>query len=348
MKKIQLTLLIATLFLFSCNDQPKNTNPLGEPDIIPVKVSPISSLNTSSTVKATGSVSTEDQANYSFKIGGVISSILVDEGQFFRKGQLLATLNTTEIAAGVAQSGLGVEKAQRDYTRAVNLYRDSVFTLEQLQNTRTALEVAKKAKEAVAFNERYARIYATSDGFVASKIANEGEVVGGGMPVLLTNSVRKNANYILKVGVTDLEWATIKIGQNAKVSLDGYPDRVFQANVLRKLQSADQQIGSFQVELKLNLEGIVPAVGMFGKAEITTDQTETSLVIPYNAVVEADGKNAFVFTAIGANKVKKLPVNITKFENDKVYLSDKLEGITNIVISNSAYLNEKSIIKIIK
>ncbi|MCS4167926.1 efflux RND transporter periplasmic adaptor subunit [Sphingobacterium paramultivorum] len=348
MKKFQFILLISGLFILSCNEEPKRKSSLSEPDIISVKISPISSLNTSGTIQVTGLVSTEDETNYSFKIGGVISSILMNEGQFFRKGQLLATLNTTEIAAGVAQSVLGVEKAQRDYARAASLYKDSVFTLEQLQNTKTALDIAKKSKEAVAFNERYAKIYASSDGFVAKKIASEGEVVGGGMPVLLTNSVKQNTSYILKVGVTDLEWAEVKIGQLAKVKLDGYPDRVFQASVLRKLQSADQQIGSFQVELKLNLKGVIPAVGMFGKAEIATDQQQTSIVIPYSSLVEADGKKAFVFTAISNNKVKKIPVNIEKFDNDKVYLTGQLEGANNIVVSNSAYLNEQSIIKIIK
>lgn len=348
MKKIKFTLLIASLFFFACNEKPKGKSPLGAPDIISVKVSPISSLRIASSIQATGLVSTEDQTNYSFKIGGVVSRILVDEGQFFSKGQLLATLNTTEIAAGVAQLGLGVERAQRDYTRAVNLYRDSVFTLEQLQNTKTALDVAKKAKEALAFNERYAKIYAYTDGFVVKKTANEGEVIGAGIPILSTNSVRKNANYILKVGVTDLEWSAIREGQAAKVILDGYPERFFEATILRKLQNADQEIGSFQVELSLKLQGIVPPVGMFGKAEIITDKNETAMVIPYSSLVEADGKKAFVFTAIGANKVKKLAVNIAKFENDKVYLNDRLEGINNIVISNSAYLNEQSIIKIIK
>ncbi|MNT40652.1 hypothetical protein D3C72_1769790 [compost metagenome] len=87
---------------------------------------------------------------------------------------------------------------------------------------------------------------------------------------------------------------------------------------------------------------------MFGKAEIATDQQQTSIVIPYSSLVEADGKKAFVFTAISNNKVKKIPVNIEKFDNDKVYLTGQLEGANNIVVSNSAYLNEQSIIKIIK
>lgn len=348
MKKIQLVFVAATLLLFSCKQQHKDTNPLGGQDIISVKVASVSALNVPGTIEATGLVSTENQANYSFKIGGVISRVLVDEGQFFKKGQLLATLNATEISAGLDQANLSVGKAQRDYDRASNLYKDSVFTLEQLQNTLTALEVAQKSKEAIAFNERYSKIYAASDGFVTKKVANEGEVIGGGMPVLLTNTAAQNNGYLLKVGVTDREWAAVKAGQTATVTLDGYPGQTFNATVFRKLQAADREIGSFQVELKIKLGKVVPAVGMFGKAEIVTNQKESATVIPYGSLVEADGDKGFVFTTMGTNRVRKLPVTILRFDNRNVYLKDRLEGVDKIVISNSAYLNEQSTIKIIR
>jgi RND family efflux transporter MFP subunit len=341
--------VISILFLLaSCKEGQKATNALGEPDIIPVKVSAMSMLEIPDHISATGLVSTEDEARYAFKIGGVISRILVEEGQFFKKGQLLATLNSTEISAGLAQSGLGVKKAERDYARAVNLYKDSVFTLEQLQNTKTALDVARKGREATAFNERYSKIYAATDGFVSKKAANEGEVVGEGMPVLLVNSVQQHDSYILKVGVTDREWAIVRQGQSAKVTLDGYDGRKFDAVVFRKSQAADRELGSFQIELRLSLNGLRPAVGMFGKAEIVTQQDESVMIIPYGSLVEADGDKGFVFTIAGTNRVKKVPVNILRFDNEKVYLKDKPEGIDQIVISNSAYLNEQSIIKIIR
>ncbi len=341
--------VIATLFLFaSCKEGQKATNALGEPDIIPVKISSMSLLEIPDHISATGLVGTEDEARYAFKIGGVISRILVEEGQFFKKGQLLATLNSTEISAGLAQSSLGVEKAERDYARAVNLYKDSVFTLEQLQNTKTALDVARKGRESTAFNERYSKIYAASDGFVSKKTANEGEVVGEGMPVLFVNSIQQHNSYILKVGVTDREWAIVRQGQTAKVTLDGYEGRKFDAVVFRKSQAADRELGSFQIELRLSLNGVRPAVGMFGKAEIATQQDESVMVIPYGSLVEADGDKGFVFTTAGTNRVKKVPVNILRFDNEKVYLRDKPEGVGQIVISNSAYLNEQSIIKIIR
>jgi len=349
MKKIQLlSLAAAILVFFSCKEEKKTHNPLGEADVIPVKISSVSALGLPKKINATGLVSTENEAKYSFKIGGVIDHIFVGEGQFFRKGQLLATLNSAEISAGLMQSNLSVEKAQREYQRAVNLYKDSVYTLEQLQNTKTALDIAHKTKDAVAFNAHYSKIYAASDGFVSQKVASEGEVIGPGMPVLAINETHQNNNYLLKVGVTDREWAIINLGQTATVTLDGYADKKIEAFVFRKSQAADQSLGSFQIELKLKLTDIKPAVGMFGKAEISTNQDENVNVIPYGSLVEADGDKAFVFTPDGANKVRKIPVTISRFDNQQVYLKDGLVGVKEIVISNSAYLNEKSTIKIIR
>lgn len=341
-------IIISSLIMSACRHGQKAENAPGEPDIIPVRVSQAALLQVPEHISASGLVSTEDEARYAFKIGGVVSRILVDEGQFFKKGQLLATLNATEIAAGLAQSSLSVEKAERDYTRAANLYRDSVFTLEQLQNTKTTLDVAMKAREAMAFNERYSKIYAATDGFVSKKIANEGEVIGAGMPVLVVNSTEQKDSYLLKVGVTDREWSVVAPGQLAKVSLDGYAGQQFDAVVLRKSQSADRDLGSFQIELKLRLKGVKPAVGMFGKAEIRVRQHQDVTAIPYGSLVEADGNKGFVFETVGTNHVRKVPVSILRFDNEKVYLKDKLEGIGQIVISNSAYLNEQSTIKIIR
>ncbi|WP_375586847.1 efflux RND transporter periplasmic adaptor subunit [Flagellimonas aurea] len=343
---ILISLLTLPLF-FSCKEEKKENNPLETADIIPIKTAMAQSLAFTDNISASGLVTTENQAFYGFKIGGVISRMYVDEGQFFKKGQLLATLDDTEIGAGLNQADLNVEKYERDYARAVNLYKDSVYTLEQLQNTKTGLDIARKQKDAVAFNARYAKIYATADGFVARKMANEGEVVGPGSPILAINETSRNNNYLLKVGLTDMEWSSVEIGQKAIVALDGFPDKKFEATIFRKSQAADAALGSFQIELKLDMKDSRPAVGMFGKAEIQTDKSEDFMTIPYNSLIEADGNKAFVFL-VENNKVKRQPITIGKFDNDKVFVEDGLQLTDRIVISNSAYLNEQSTIKIIK
>jgi RND family efflux transporter MFP subunit len=345
-KSIAICLFAFPIF-YACKEEKKEHNTFNTAEVVSIKTATVESLALTSNISASGLVTTENTANYAFKIGGIVNHIYVEEGNFFKKGQLLAALDETEISAGLNQTDLNVKKYERDYTRANNLYKDSVYTLEQLQNTKTGLDIAKKQKDAVAFNARYAKIYAAADGFVSQKIANEGEVVGPGSPILAINETSHNNNYLLKIGLTDIEWAAVKIGQKAVVTLDGYPDKQFDALVFRKSQSADAALGSFQVELKLDMKNSKPAVGMFGKAEIHTDNAEDVITIPYDALIEADGNKAFVFI-LENNKVKRQPVTIYKFENKTVYIKDGLQKTDQIVISNSAYLNEQSTIKIIK
>lgn len=339
---------MAFMFLTSCGKKEQVTEETNTVEVVAVKTASISAYNVPEVITATGLITTANEARYSFKIGGIVEKIYVNEGQFFRKGQLLATLKLTEIDAQLSQASLAQQKAKRDYTRASNLYKDSVATLEQLQNAQTGVDIASKTIEAIAFNKKYAYIYAEADGFVTKKIANEGEVIAAGYPVFAINESSGSNDWTLKLGVTDKEWAAINFGQSAEVTIDAFSGRTFDATVFRKSQAADPNSGSFQVELKLVLNGAKPAIGMFAKATLRTNAQKSYPSIPYDALIEADGNNAFVFVPDGATKVKRVPVIIESFDNKQAYIKSGLENYNEIIVSNSAFLNEKSTINIIK
>src|SRR3712207_1775739 len=68
---------------------------------VPVKVMSLQKTQHQEVIPVSGQFTTNDEAVLSFKTGGVVQSILVKEGESVRKGQLLATLNLTEIEAQV-------------------------------------------------------------------------------------------------------------------------------------------------------------------------------------------------------------------------------------------------------
>lgn len=71
-----------------------------------------------------GTLGTENEARLSFKTGGVIEQVAVQEGDRVLKGQLLAAPSDYCINAQVSQVELALEKARRDYQRAASLYRE--------------------------------------------------------------------------------------------------------------------------------------------------------------------------------------------------------------------------------
>jgi len=341
-------LSLAVFLIASCAKPHKANVEMDATESIPVKIAVVKNAETSSSILATGLVTTENEARYSFKIGGIVENISVNEGAFFKKGQLLATLKITEIDAQLSQANLAYDKAKRDFSRASNLYKDSVATLEQLENAKTGLDLAKKNVEVVDFNKKYAFIYAAADGFVSKKIANIGEVVGAGMPILAINETTGADKWLLKVGLSDKDWAAITEGSRATVSIDAFPNKTYSGTVLRKSQAADPVSGTFQADIRLNLEGQKPAIGMFGKASIPVGQKANLSIVPYDAIVEANGNDAFVFVPSNGNKVKRTPIVIESFNNEHVVVRSGLENVSEVVVSNSAFLNERSNITIVK
>jgi RND family efflux transporter MFP subunit len=348
MKSPYILLIFALLSgLTSCDERDSKQQNVFSTETIAVKTYPLQSAEQAVSVTGTGMLSTENEAKYAFKIGGVIDRIYVHEGQSFSKGSLLATLKLDEIAAGEDQAKLGLEKSARDMQRITNLYNDSVATLEQLQNTQTANDIARKQLEALTFNKQYAYIYAAHDGFVVQQMANEGEIAGAGMPVLAINENGVH-HWVLKIGMSDKDWALVEVNDPATVLIDAYPNHSISGQVFRKAQAASPGSGSFQIDIKLDLADLKPALGMFGKATIETKTIRQYQSIPYDALVEADGKKAFVFVPTQDGKVKRMAVEIADFDNTEVQISSGLETAREVIHTNTAFLNENSIITVIK
>ena len=114
MKSLLINAFVMVL-LASCSGEKSETTQSTRSKSIPVNIAAIDTVNNTNMIVASGLISTEDEARLSFKIGGVIEKILVEEGQQIRKGQLLASLNSTEIDAQTKQAELGLAKAKRDY-----------------------------------------------------------------------------------------------------------------------------------------------------------------------------------------------------------------------------------------
>lgn len=297
-------------------------------------------------VYASGLLFSETEAVLSFKIGGIIQEIFVEEGDVVKKGQLLAKLDLTEINAQVIQAQNGVEKAGRDLARVRNLYADSVATLENLQDLTTALNIAKEGLRVAEFNQRFAEIRAVSNGSIVKKMKNQGELVSPGMPIFFMNDTGDD-QWKLQAGIADKDWVRLKEGDKATVSFDAYPEIEFEGTVLRLAEGADRTNGSYQVEIQVDPKGKKFAVGLFGETKIIPSQSKSYQVIPVEALVDGSGEKGFVFTMNGKNKVKKVPVEVAFLLDNKMAIKSGLENIQNVISAGSGYLTEYSTVKVV-
>lgn len=345
MKNIhQLLAVLCISFVASSCNQQESQNTLHQNEIIPVKLIPLQEGENGSNIVASGVFTTEEETVLSFKNGGIIQNISVKEGDQVRKGQVLATLNMVEIDASMQQANLGLEKAERDYQRVLQLFNDSVATKEQLENAKTAKDVAVQQNRAAQFNQNYSQIRATDDGYVLKRFANSGQTVGPGTPVLQLNGAGSSA-WKLKIGVSDEQWAALKVGDKAIIETDLSTENI-KASIIRKSEGIDPSSGTFTIVLQVeDTDGVNIATGVFARATITPSKNTSGWNIPYSAVLDGHKGEGYVFVTNDKKTVKRVQVKIGSISKDQIMIVGGLEPYQYAVASGSAYLKDGSKIK---
>jgi RND family efflux transporter MFP subunit len=292
-------------------------------------------------VVASGQFTTEDEAILSFKAGGVIDALMVKEGDYVRQGQVLARLNLTEINTMLNQARLGLEKAQRDYQRVQNLYKDQVATQEQMQNSKTAVDLAQQQLEAAQFNVSYSEIRAVESGYVLRRFATAGQVVGPGTPVLQTNG-SSQSEWLLKVSVSDQQWARLRAGDMATIETTARPGLELPAVVARKAEVANPMTGTFDVFLRvIRLPADFKlAAGLFGEARIQSRDKARVYAIPTESLLEGENLSGFIFLSYDRKTAHKQQVNITSMGKDSLYIEGNIAPESYLVTSGNAYLKD--------
>ncbi|MBS1950670.1 MAG: putative Co/Zn/Cd efflux system membrane fusion protein [Cytophagales bacterium] len=335
------------ILLNACGKKEKQTgHSVLDESAIAVQVAPVKYVEYSLPVISSGLISTETESKLSFKVSGIISRIFVKEGESVSKGQLLASLDLTEVNAQVSQAKNNLIKAQRDLDRGKRLLKDSAATQEQIQNLQTAYQVANDSYRIAVFNQQFSTIHANQSGKIIRKFLNAGELVMAGSPVLILNSAAQN-EWIVKIGLPDVDWVRVKKEDRATITTDAYPNEPIEGELNVINEGADPVTGLYQAEVKIIPGNKKLASGLFAKVEIMPSAKKKLMTIPVEAVVEGQGQHAFVFVVNDdQTSVRKVPIVIAHLENKLAYISQGLDSIHEVVAGGSGFLTENSSVKI--
>jgi HlyD family secretion protein len=236
-------------------------------------------------LNASGYVTPRRRATVAAKITGRVTSVLFDEGMSVREGQLLATLDDSDVKraldAAVAdrkssQAAITDLQVQLKYAQ-VSLHRTQELHDAQVQS-QDALDISGtnvdslKAKIALArvqvdgYETRIEQaqqnvdnclIRAPFSGIIVSKDAQIGEMVsplsaGGGFTRTgIATIVDMNSNEI-EVDVNEAYIARVQPGQKVTATLDAYPDWQIPSHVRTIIPTADRQKATVKVRISFD------------------------------------------------------------------------------------------------
>ena len=316
-------------------------------------------------VRASGRLGADEDIRLSFKTGGLIDRIFVSEGDRVKRGQQLASLDLEEIQAQVQQADAGLrqaelaksnaeialERAQRDQRNVENLFADSVATLEQKEDVNMALRAAqnqlKTAEQGIRFaqdqqriaqfNLQHSAVYAPSNGLVQLRLANAGELIGPGQPVLLFGTIEQS--QAIRVQVTDKDVIFLKNGDPAKVHFDAYPGEIFEGAISEIAGMADPYTGTYEVKIAVNAQGRKLYNGFIGAVEILPSGEKSVVRIPVDALVRAEGQQGLVFIA-NQHSAKAKTIQILGIEGDQLLVGEGLSDGDPVIVQGAGYLQD--------
>lgn len=337
------SLSLSALLLTSagCSAEPARARASAVESTLPVRLSPVERGSFQLPVHAAGTLGARHELELSFKVGGVVTQVPLEQGAHVRKGQLLASIDATELEAQLSQSRQALEKAERDMTRIRALQERGSLPLVDAQNAATSLAVARAALDAAAFNLHHARLVAPESGVIDKRLVHVGEVVAAGRPVFRISTSGRGP--VARVGLVDREVLAVKLGDHGRVRLDARPDQTFDAHVTQVASMASPSTGTFAVELTIDAASAaaLPS-GLTVKVEL--DHLETEAVrVPVSALVDGSGREAAVF-ALAGSRARRIPVQVRQLSGDTAWLSSRLDGVDQVVSTGASLLRDGALI----
>jgi membrane fusion protein, multidrug efflux system len=298
--------------------------------IRPVKTMTVGGALVASGASYSAEIRPKIESQLAFRVGGKVVERLVDIGSVVRKNQILLRLDPADLqlSANAALAQVAAAKANDDVAqaalkRAQDLARQNFISagaldqaIGQANVTRAALTAAE-ANSALGLNAaQYGMLRADADGVVTALLAEVGQIVAAGTPVL---KVSAGADKDVVFAVPESAAQALKRGASVDVRLWSQPSLSLPAAVRDISAIADPLTRTFTIKAALRDVNHVAPLGATATVVVSssalvnqTRASATGVMVPLSCIVEAQGKTAVwvVETSANVSAVKKRTVTL--------------------------------------
>lgn len=256
---------------------------------IPVETATVSQQSITANYSGTASLEAVGEAQVVAKASWIVLKLLVEEGMYVKRGQLLAQLDDDAASNKLAQATANLRKAQASYDKAEKGFALKITPKADYDSMRYDLEAQKAIVAGAQLDVSYTRILAPIDGVIAKRSVKVGNLVQINQALFdIVDLDRLQA--VLNVPERDLD--TLKAGQSVVMQVDALGGRSFEGMIARIAPVIDAASGTFRATCEFRDTTRTLKPGMFGRIEVAYDQRHDALVVPRNAITEEDGETS--------------------------------------------------------
>lgn len=337
-----------TLLLASCGSKDKNAT-TDNSTAIAVKVNQIETNDKSPFLSVSGKIQATNSADLSTRMMGYVDKVNVNVGDKVRKGQLLVSINNTDLQAKKAQVNAGITEAtaafnnaQKDYNRFKNLFANNSASQKELDDmtanfemAKARLESANQMKNEVNAQFAYSNITAPFNGIITGKNVKVGDMANPGMPLI---SIETPGNFEVMAMVPETEISEIKTGTMVDVLVKSI-NQTIKGKVSEVSTSAKNTGGQYLVKIDLDKTDANILSGMFVTVQFPVERKAQSpmVLIPTEAIV-TNGQLSGVYTVSQSNTAMLRWLRLGRTFGDEVEVLSGLNTDEAYIVSSEGKL----------
>ena len=232
------------------------------------------------------------QVDLSFRVSGRLKNVYFEEGDYVKKGEILAKLDEDTFKASLNEARAKVADTYAIkinsfdmYRRNLALCRDGTVSKQECKNLLTnknkgaaEYDLAKAQLENARINLNDTVLKAPNDGIILTRIIEPGSIISSGMPVYSLSLFKP---LWARAYIPEEDLGKIKPGQRAYISNDSMPNKEFSAHI-----------------------GFISPVAEFTPKTVETVSLRTDLVYRLRVIIDDEDKDLNFYLRQG------MPVNI--------------------------------------
>lgn len=308
------------------------------PELPRVELASVHATDVPQTKSYTATVEADNTNNIAPSMANRITGITVEVGDKVAKGQTLVTLDQ----ANITQLKLSLDQAEREYKRAKQLVEIGSGTQQALEQAQAQYESLQSQYKNLMENTT---LVSPINGVVTARNYDPGDMTGQ-LPVLTVGQITPQVKVL--IGVTENDFANIKVGNPVTVTFDAYPGEEFAGKINRVYPTVDPATRTFQSEIIVaNPQGrILP--GMFARVGIDMGSRH-NVVVPDRAVVKQSGSgNKYIYVYGADGKVAFKHVELGQRIGDSYEVLSGVNDGDRVVISGQTRLADGVEVEVIE
>ncbi len=304
--------VVLTVALAACStgkkDQESTTSP------IPVRIGKPNLREDYESVSVSGTVTSPDApSNVSFLVSGRVVSVGPREGDYVKKGQILAIIDPTDYRLDLArakaqtdQAQVGYKRAEDEHRRMKMLYDSKSLAPNDYQKFKATYDSAAQQYEQAVASEKLSRkhladatLRAPVNGFISKRSVEPGQMAGPGESVF---EIVQLDTVEINVGVPETDIHLVRVGQKAAVTLPALPGESFEGSVRVINVSADSGTRTFMTRITVPNPKHTLRINMVAEARIRGDRTVRMVTLPTETIVRDPQGATMVYIYYPAQK----------------------------------------------